>query len=72
MEKDARRLLRVSHAVPHMRNDSSKFYDSFADEYDTMVSDERCGKDLPFFKSTFEKNHLGSALDCSCGTDSGI
>ena len=51
-----------------MRNDSSKFYDDFADKYDTMVSDESYRQDLPFFKSIFEKNHVRSVLDCSCGT----
>ena len=51
-----------------MRNDASGFYDSFANKYDLMVSDERYDEVMPFFRTIFEKHHVESILDCSCGT----
>jgi len=51
-----------------MEHDALRFYRGFAGKYDMMVSDPRYDEDLPLFKSIFEKNHVRSVLDCSCGT----
>lgn len=51
-----------------MKNQSSEFYDRFADKYDVMISDKRYDADLPFFNPVFRKYKVKSVLDCSCGT----
>lgn len=41
-------------------------YIEFAEKYDYMMSDDGARSD--FFRQLFEKHHIESLLDCSCGT----
>jgi glycine/sarcosine N-methyltransferase len=54
--------------MQQMSNNSVNFYDTFAPNYDVMVSNERYQRILPFFKKIFENNNVKSILDCACGT----
>ena len=51
-----------------MKNQSSKFYNGFADKYDLMISDKRYNAEIPFFEKIFKEYKVKSILDCACGT----
>jgi ubiquinone/menaquinone biosynthesis C-methylase UbiE len=51
-----------------MNGQAVAFYDKFAGKYDSMISDKRYTREMPFFNTIFRKHNVRSILDCSCGT----